>query len=182
MINLFEIIMEPKHSFLFCPRCGVKYPSAQNHIYFHCNSCGYSLFFNTATAVACFVSRSNGQVLFIRRAKEPSKGKLAPPGGFVDFKETAEEALRREIQEEVNMRISDIEYLCTFPNRYHYMGLTYQTLDIFYKARSTSGKASAMDEVASIIWLKPGQVKAPQLAFPSVRKAWKCWLNSLKKS
>jgi len=169
--------MEPKHSFRFCPRCGWGRSPVRKQSYFHCDACGYRLYFNAATAVACFARDPKGRVLFIRRAKEPAKGKLAVPGGFVDFGETAEEALCREMLEEVDMQISGLEYLCSYPNKYHYRGLTYWTVDVFFSAKAVSGQAVPLDEVADVFWLKPSQVKLAKLAFPSVRKAWKCWLR-----
>jgi len=171
--------MEQKYSFQFCPRCGRQNSAARKQMFFHCKNCDFCLYFNTATAVAGFVIRNDGRLLFIQRAKDPAKGKLSVPGGFVDSNESAEEALRREMREEVNIRISKIEYLCSFPNRYNYKGITYRTVDIFYFVRSISGKAFAKEEVESIFWLKPEQVKPAQLAFPSVRKAWKCWLKQI---
>ncbi len=172
--------MKQKNSFRFCPRCGRRNAASREQAFFHCRGCGFCLYFNTATAVACFLMRDDGRLLFIRRANNPRKGKLSVPGGFVDSGESAEQALRREMFEEVNIRISGMEYLCSFPNMYNYRGITYSTVDIFFTARLSSGKASAMDEVASISWMKPCQVKTVHLAFPSVRKAWKCWLKNFK--
>ena len=63
--------------------------------------------------MAAFVEGKDGRWLFIRRAKEPGKGKLAPPGGFVDIGETGENAAQREIREELGVELSDFA-ICLF--------------------------------------------------------------------
>ena len=45
-----------------------------------------------------------GDVLLIRRGKEPWKGQWSIPGGKVDFGERLEAALLREIMEETGIR------------------------------------------------------------------------------
>ena len=57
-------------------------------------------YFNPSSAVACFIRNSRGELLLVRRAKEPAKGRLDLPGGFVDMHESAEEAAQREVKEE----------------------------------------------------------------------------------
>lgn len=45
----------------------------------------------------------NGKVLLIKRKNEPFKGRWALPGGFVEYGETVEEAVLREVKEETGM-------------------------------------------------------------------------------
>ena len=54
------------------------------------------------------------KVLLIQRKLEPYQGDWALPGGFVDMKETLEEAALRELEEETGVRDVFIEQLYTF--------------------------------------------------------------------
>lgn len=127
-------------------------------------------------AVAVFPRRDDGRALFIRRAKDPGRGCLAPPGGFIDIGETAEEAARRELREEVGLELDTLEFLCSAPNEYTYAGVTYPVLDFFFTARTAStGGRIAADEVAECAWLDPLEVDPSTMAFPSMQDALRIW-------
>ena len=54
------------------------------------------------------------KVLLIQRDLSPFKGKWALPGGFVELRETLDEAARRELAEETGLRDVFLEQLYTF--------------------------------------------------------------------
>ncbi len=60
-------------------------------------------------AVAVVVLRPD-EILLVRRAKEPSRGRWSFPGGSVELWETAREAARREVREEtgIEVRVLDV--------------------------------------------------------------------------
>ena len=68
--------------FRFCPSCGSKGIFFDNIKEFKCNSCSFSYFHNVAAAAAAMLEY-DGKILFIRRQREPRKGKLDLPGGFI---------------------------------------------------------------------------------------------------
>lgn len=52
------------------------------------------------------------QLLLVKRKRPPEAESWSIPGGKVEYMERLEEALVREIQEEVGLDISDLELLC----------------------------------------------------------------------
>ena len=123
-----------KNDFKLCPMCGSKKIENHDNRKWVCPDCGFDLYNNVASAVGIVIYDKYDNVLFEVRAKNPRKGYIAVPGGFVDFGESAEEAVVRECREEIGVPVEGAEFLCTAPNIYEYKGIEYKTCDIFFKA------------------------------------------------
>jgi ADP-ribose pyrophosphatase YjhB (NUDIX family) len=163
--------MNPPDVFAHCPRCAAPAKSGANP--FLCGACGLTYFFNPTVAAAAFVFDASGRCLFIRRAKEPAKGRLAVPGGFIDYDETAEEALRREVREEVGIEITQLAYLGSCTNRYPYRDVVYPVVDLIFTAQAVNANdAVALEDVAGLEWRRVGEIDPQELAFPSLRMGW----------
>lgn len=122
----------PLEKFAYCPICGSKHFIINNFKSKRCESCGFVYYANPCAATAAFIVNDRQEMLVVRRAKEPAKGTLDLPGGFVDMYETAEEGMRREIKEETGLEVDHIEYLFSSPNVYMYSGLGVHTIDMDY--------------------------------------------------
>ena len=111
-----------RNDFNLCPMCGSKKIECRHNRKWICPDCGFDLYNNVAAAVGVIIKDKYNNILFEVRAKEPRKGYLALPGGFVDFNESAEEAVVRECREEIGVEldINSIRFLCTNPNTYEY--------------------------------------------------------------
>lgn len=162
----------PIDHFKFCPQCAAALPDQPSRNPLRCLRCEFTFYFNPAVAAAAFIEDANGRLLLLRRSKEPARGKLSLPGGFVDFAETAEVALRREVREEVGLDLGELTFLSSQVNHYTYRQITYPVLDLFFKARSASTAARALDGADSVGWFDPAQVPMAELSFPSVQAAW----------
>ena len=160
-----------------CPGCGgatLEWPSAKQ---FCCSSCGFVLFLNIAAAVGVIVE-CQGKLLFGVRKHEPQRGMLDLPGGFVDQGETAEQAVLRELQEETGLVASSARYLYSFPNRYPYKGITYDTLDLIFLVQlDEPPQLQAADDLAELVWLDRHRIELERIGFPSLRKAVQRYLE-----
>ena len=74
--------------------------------------CGNTSFLNPIP-VAVVLIPVDGGVLAIRRSIEPRKGKLALPGGYINFGESWQEAGAREVMEEPGLILAPGE-ICEF--------------------------------------------------------------------
>jgi 8-oxo-dGTP diphosphatase len=110
-----------------------------------------------------------GIVLVKRR--NPPLG-FALPGGFVDYGESLEAAVRREAHEETGLELQDLKQLHTYSDpgrdpRFH-------TITTVFTARST-GEPRAGDDAAEVRIVKPEEIGGLQFAFDhrQVLDAWR---------
>jgi 8-oxo-dGTP pyrophosphatase MutT (NUDIX family) len=162
-------------SFKFCPRCGAGDPSFYEGKRLHCGRCGFEYFHNVATAAGVILD-SSGSVVLLERAREPRKGSLGLPGGFVDPGERAEEAALRECWEEIGWAPPSLSILGSFPNSYRYGGVAYNTCDLYFYYRFPTGSVlpgfePRDGEVSAIRILALAGLRREELAFPSLWRA-----------
>jgi 8-oxo-dGTP diphosphatase len=114
----------------------------------------------------CVVFNS-AEVLLIRRGKEPFKGSLALPGGFVNDGETSEAAARRELREETGLDLEHCKPIGVFdlPGR-DPRGWTVSAAYVFYtRQRIVRG----MDDAISAIWVPLNKLDRQSLAFDHIK-------------
>lgn len=159
----------PMDVFRFCPRCGSNFNLQDTHS-FLCAGCGLHYFINANAAVCALIIDGRDRLLLTVRAQDPAQGMLDLPGGFVDPQETAEDALRRELREELNLEIDSLCYIGSYPNRYIFSGLTYFTLDLAFVCRAVDlDVLSPGDDVADAFFIPAAQVDLEKIAFDSIR-------------
>ncbi len=175
----------PLQKFQFCPVCGSPHFKVNNFKSKTCRSCGFTYYANPCSATAAFIvaPRTSNPVprtsiqetlslLVVRRAKDPDKGTLDLPGGFVDMGETVEEGMHREIKEETGLNVDYIEYLFSSPNVYLYSGMGVHTLDMDFLVRLPSQmEVHAADDAAECLWIPLSEVNPADFGLTSIRNA-----------
>ena len=102
------------------------------------------------------IFNSEGKILLIKSQKWENR--YIFPGGHVEFGETLEEALKREIKEETNLEVEEIKFFTNLefikPEDYYKKGLHFVGIEFTCKAVSLEVK---LDERESFefIWIKP---------------------------
>lgn len=169
--------------FTHCPVCGAASFVRNNVKSNRCVDCGFVYYLNPSAAVAAFIQNEVGDLLICVRGKEPAKGTWDLPGGFVDENETAEEAIERELKEELNADVLKETYLFSFPNIYEYSGLTLPTLDLFFACSLSNLDAlSAADDVADFKFIPLHEIDPANFGLPSIKKAVALFLQKQLKN
>ena len=97
----------------FCGRCGTSMEMSRTERAKECPRCGLLRFPRLAPAVIVLVER--GQELLLARAYAFAPGLYSVIAGFVEPGETLEEAVAREVREEVGLSVQNIRYFGSQP-------------------------------------------------------------------
>ncbi|GIG59455.1 DNA mismatch repair protein MutT [Longispora fulva] len=86
---------------IFCTHCGTKFT---NDVWpRHCQGCGEFTYRNPLPVALAVVPVQGGGLLTVRRDIEPQRGHLCLPGGFMEFGESWQESVVRELREETTI-------------------------------------------------------------------------------
>lgn len=93
----------------FCPTCRTKLKRKliDRRKLLFCSDCSFT-FWNNPKPVTSVILHTNGKIMLLQRANKPLKNYWCLPGGYIDYEETPEEAIRRETKEEVSFEIGQL--------------------------------------------------------------------------
>jgi 8-oxo-dGTP diphosphatase len=152
-----------RYDWIYCAYCGGALSSAdqdeQKRLV--CSACSRANYRNPLPSIATVVTRGQ-ELLLIKRGAEPRKGFWAFPGGFVDWKETPEEAAIRELREETGLqgnhpRLVDVQYQSS--------KMYGSVINICYFLGAVSGEIEPGDDAEEIKFFPINNI--PKLAFSS---------------
>lgn len=165
--------MKPTHPFKvlkYCPRCGSKDFVAHEGLSLKCGQCGFHFFINAAAAVAALIVDSKGKLMLVTRGVEPDYGKLDLPGGFVDPGESVEEALLRELNEELGISVQKYEYLGSAPNEYTFSEFSVFTVDMAFKVIPQSlERLNPKDDILGYRFYSEEEINYKNIPAPSIK-------------
>jgi NAD+ diphosphatase len=92
----------------FCGACGQPMALLAGERCFKCAACGMAAYPRISPAMMVLI-RKGDQVLLAMHTASPSK-RFTPLAGFLEAGETIEEAVHREVFEEVGLRVNNLQY------------------------------------------------------------------------
>lgn len=97
----------------YCGRCGKQTVHSVKERMLYCNVCGNTIYPKIAPAV--IVAVTNGDQILLTKYAGRDYKEYALIAGFTEIGETAEQTVRREVMEEVGLRVKNIRYYKTQP-------------------------------------------------------------------
>lgn len=165
----------PLKIFNFCPKCGSKNFKISSSYSKKCTDCKFEYFKNPIIGVAVLIYNESGKILCLQREREPGKGLIGLPGGFVDIGESIEEAAKREVKEETGIEIENLTLIDNIPNSYIYSEMNQYPLDFYFtaKMKPESTLKEQKGETSHLRFVSLNEIKIESLAMESTRLFFK---------
>jgi ADP-ribose pyrophosphatase YjhB (NUDIX family) len=152
----------------FCPNCRNKLVLNEKQAPY-CWRCNWTFYTHPVIGCNVIIENQLGEILLSERAYDPGAGSLDLPGGFVEQRENVEQALRREIKEELNVTIplKKLSYFTSHPDLYLYKNINKNilTLTYIFKINSSITKLVSGDDSKNIFFFKPEAIPYAKIKF-----------------
>lgn len=167
---------QPGQPMRYCPHCAHK---LEERIAFErmrsvCSTCGFVHFRAPKVGVSLLVE-DREQILLVRRAVEPGKGKWSLPSGFVEYDESPAAAALRECVEETGLRLSELVLIEANHYADDYRG---SGINLVYRGRIAGGSLLPADDAAEARFFSRIELPAMrEIAFRGHRTLLASWLR-----
>ncbi len=112
VVKAYSVIRSDKNH-QFCGRCGEYTVTREKQFERFCRSCDVSFFPRISPSIIVLIHRDDQ--LIMARSPHFAEGVYGLIAGFVETGETLEEAVHREIQEEIGIKVKNIVYFGSQP-------------------------------------------------------------------
>ena len=157
----------------FCSQCGqpveLRVPPGDHLPRYICSHCGAIHYQNPRIIAGC-VPEHEGRILLCRRAIEPRLGYWTVPAGFMENRETIQQAAAREALEEACAQVQIGSLLAVV----HVMEA--HQVHIFFRAALPRAEFGVAPESLDVGLFAPGDIPWSDIAFPSVEFALQRYL------
>ncbi|MBL8240371.1 MAG: NUDIX hydrolase [Bryobacterales bacterium] len=173
----------------FCPCCGSEYGAGAHHPsggHLHCQSCAYRFYQNAKPSCTAVIADPGDpeRILLLTRSTQPHIGKLALPGGFIDYGESPEAALAREVLEETELEVVSSRLLCVTSFDYEYLGGSLAVIEMAFWAdvgsSRLSGRTTSEASRLAFYSIQETLADVSQLAFAGHASVLRQYLTALQ--
>lgn len=133
----------------YCGVCATPMYQSDKELCFHCPACRFSAYPRISPAMMVLIKKNDS--ILLARHHQYGTGRYTALAGFVEAGENIEDAIHREVYEEVGLYVNDLRYFGSqswpFPH----------SLMIAYTVEYESGELRIQqDEIADARWFGPG--------------------------
>jgi ADP-ribose pyrophosphatase YjhB (NUDIX family) len=163
-----RVPFSPTEPYRFCPADGTRLEDPRPSGGTTCPLCGRSWYRSSAPAVGAVIMRA-GKALVTVRAREPEKGRIDLPGGFLEVGEHPVDGLAREVREELGIEAAvDETPILLAIHRYGPEGG--YVLAIGFRASIGREEPSPTDDVAEVRWVSAEELDSVDFAWEHDRE------------
>lgn len=98
----------------YCGQCGAKAERVEWEMAMHCHRCGHRSYPRVSPCIIVSI-HNNQQILLARGVRHKEANMYSTLAGFVESGESLEEAVHREVFEEVGVRVKNLRYFNSQP-------------------------------------------------------------------
>ena len=155
----------------YCGSCATPTEPSRRERARRCPACGLLAFPRISPAVIVLVERDDGRALLARNVSFPGS-MFSCIAGFVDPGETLEEAVVREVREEVGIEVCNLSYVASQPWPFPH------SLMVGFRARYGGGDIVCQEsEIAEAAWFAPGDLPGIPPAMSIARRLIDDWVH-----
>ena len=162
----------------FCSHCGsgeilYKIPQGDNRLRYTCTQCEV-IFYENPKIVAGCIAHWEDRILMCKRAIEPRLGTWTLPAGFMENKETVQEAAMRETYEEATAQVANLQLYAIY-NLPHI-----SQVNMMFKGEAVAGQASPGSESLETAFMDEAEIPWSELSFPIIEETLNLYFHDRK--
>nr|MBI5455719.1 NUDIX domain-containing protein [Candidatus Levybacteria bacterium] len=133
-----------------------------------CKKCRFEFYINALPCNAVLIENEKGEILLVKRKFDPKKGYWDWPGGFLDSYESLKDSIKREIKEELGVKIELEKFVGAYSDTYLFQNINNPVI-VLVMAGKIKGEIKVSDDVSGYKYFSKKDIFKQKLAFASMR-------------
>lgn len=117
---------------------------------------------------------SRGKILFVKHKKS---NWFFLPGGHVEFGESVERALAREMREELGVNVKSSKFIGAIDNVYSEKNILHDELNLVFAVTTGRKQVESQEDHLQFVWLGKNEIARAKILPPVMKKQLAKWLK-----
>lgn len=168
--------MNPEEAYKHCLLCGSSFETVEPLV-LRCTACHFKHYLNASPCNAVIIENNLNQILLVKRARDPHKGKWDLPGGFINAGEEYADSVKREVKEELGCEVEIERIIGVYTDTYLYQNIIMPTFCVIAKVRLITSELKIADDVSDYQFFSKGEIFSQDIAFKTIIQALHDYLD-----